>query len=171
MFEADLHIFEFQMFFSLLFPFAVFFALHLSIWEKSSKIQLCCRYPFCSIFGRDRRIFHPSDEKNTNFISIFGLKLKCIQKKGVLEPFSLFLCLIRVMLEFTICTKLSNKWSRKSYELRKWTRKNELNINIRNKGNLRKYSFFVYSLHIASLYHPQLIIRPGIFVRENMLKN
>ena len=120
------------------FPLLFLFALHLSIWEKSSKIQLCCRYPFARFLEEIEKKFILQTEKNTNFISIFGFKLKCIQKKGVLEPFSLFLCLIRVMLEFTICTKLSNRWSRKSYELRKWTRKNELNINIRNKGNLRK---------------------------------
>lgn len=86
------------------FPFR-FFSHFWCMGIKFKNSVMLFRTVFHPLLGRNERIYHPSDEKNTNFISFFGFKLKCIQKRGFLAYFVLFLCLIRVMLEFTICSK------------------------------------------------------------------
>lgn len=86
MLRADLHIFEIQIFF---FPFAL--PLHcicdvFFVSNKSSKIQFCFCWLRLPFLARIRKIPfphpQPADEKNINFISIFGFEIEMYAEKG-----------------------------------------------------------------------------------------
>lgn len=110
MFEADLHIFEFQMFFflSLLFPFTFF---HLRICGKSSKkfsyavtflSPLSTRFFF---WKKIEEFFILQMEKKYKFHIYFRFEIEMYTEKGFFSFLPFFLCLIRVMLEFTNLNK------------------------------------------------------------------